>query len=210
MEAEADEDLPISRKYHQEIQNLSSEDDEDEPSSSSESESDNLDNFENMKESPTKNTREKIWSGSVDRREKNHSTSKTYMKKPNLKPMNDSTMRINTHEKTNAKVKESDHYKTVDKANAIKNQESLKPRKAPRKDDGVFVESLLDSIIENGEVHHKEGDNCLPLRFRFDDSEDESSSQKNDEMEGLFQEMDFAFTCEEIGSYTTPTVSFLS
>ncbi|XP_042756939.1 SNF2 domain-containing protein CLASSY 3 isoform X2 [Lactuca sativa] len=205
-EEEADEDLPISRKYHQEIQNLSSEDDEDEPSSSSESESDNLDNFENMKESPTKNTREKIWSGSVDRREKNHSTSKTYMKKPNLKPMNDSTMRINTHEKTNAKVKESDHYKTVDKANAIKNQESLKPRKAPRKDDGVFVESLLDSIIENGEVHHKEGDNCLPLRFRFDDSEDESSSQKNDEMEGLFQEMDFAFTCEEIGSYTTPTV----
>ncbi|CAI9279285.1 unnamed protein product [Lactuca saligna] len=217
-EEEADEDLPIPCKYHEEIQNLSSEDDEDEPSSSSQSESDNLDNFEillqnkrhkqltNMKESPTENTREKIWSGSVDRREKNQSASKTNMKKPNLKPMNDSTMRINTHEKPYAKVKESDHYKTVDKANAVKNQESLNPRKAPRKDDGVFVESLLDSIIENGEVHHKEGDICLPLRFRFDDSEDESSRQKNDEMEGLFQEMEFAFSCEEIGSYTTPTV----
>ncbi|KAI3498403.1 hypothetical protein L1887_34177 [Cichorium endivia] len=143
----------------------------------------------------------------VDRTEKNRAVRKTNMKKVNLKPTNSSTG-FHTHEKTNAKDKASYRYTTIDKANAVKYQESSKPRRVQQKDDGALVDSLLDSVIANGDVHHKEGDDCLALQFRFDDSEDESSSQKSDvlDMEGLFQEMDFALTCEEIGSYKTPLI----
>lgn len=213
-EEEADEDLQISCKYH-EIQDQSTEDDEDESSSSSDSSDDfvfflpnnRVNQLTNWKESPIENTRETVWSGSVDRKEKKHSVRKTNMKKVNLKPTNSSTG-IHTHEKTNAKDKASYRYTTIDKANAVKYQESSKPRRLQQKDDGALVDSLLDSVIANGDVHHKEGDDCLALQFRFDDSEDESSSQKSDvsDMEGLFQEMDFALTCEEIGSYKTPLI----
>ncbi|KAI3796498.1 hypothetical protein L1987_39170 [Smallanthus sonchifolius] len=80
-------------------------------------------------------------------------------------------------------------------------------KKGRRKDDGDSVDAILDSIIKKESVHDKEGGYRIPLKFKFDDSEDEFSSQKTNDsyVEALFQEMDFELQYEEIGSYKTLT-----
>ncbi|KAI3743859.1 hypothetical protein L1987_56926 [Smallanthus sonchifolius] len=190
----------------------STEDDEDEPFSSSESESDDSDDSDFSQENKrphqpaTKNQyskrsdKGKVWSESVDRKEKGPSVNKTNMKKADKKPMDESS----EDEKLNAKEKhEKGRYMKVDKANPIKYKRSEKGR---RKDDAGCVDAILDSFVINEDVHVKKENHCVPLKFRFDDSEDESLSQKADEFDEskrLFEEMDFALTCDEIGSYKT-------
>ncbi|KAI3796499.1 hypothetical protein L1987_39171 [Smallanthus sonchifolius] len=191
----------------------STEDDEDEPFSSSESENDDSDDSDFLQENKRshqpaaknqyskRSDKGKVWSESVDRKEKGPSVNKTSMKRTVKKPKGESS----EDEKQNVKEKhEKGRYMKVDKANPIKYKRSVKGR---RKDDAGSVDAILDSIVINEDVHVKKENNCVPLKFRFDDSEDESLSQKADEFDEskrLFEEMDFALTCDEIGSYKTP------
>ncbi|PWA66337.1 SNF2-related, N-terminal domain-containing protein [Artemisia annua] len=87
----------------------------------------------------------------------------------------------------------------------VKYQESKKRR---LKDACGSVEAILDSIIgRKDDVQEKQGD-CIPLQFRFDESDDESVNQITDESdaEALFQQMNFELQSEEIGSYGNPKV----
>ncbi|XP_024989133.1 SNF2 domain-containing protein CLASSY 3 [Cynara cardunculus var. scolymus] len=186
---------------------------DDERSSSIESENDNSHDSDflprvrktnqprNRKQSHKKNMEEKVLFGSVDRKEKNHSVPKAITKKMDKNPTHCSSD-SDTKGKTNAKHK----------ANGVKHRER-KSKRVLQEENGGSIDVILDSIIRNGGIHGKEGDDDdddyrLPLRFRFDDSEDESLNRKTDDsdVEGLFREMDFELECEEIGSYKTSTV----
>ncbi|KAI3719345.1 hypothetical protein L6452_20242 [Arctium lappa] len=195
------------------LYNQSTEDDK--PSSSIESETNNSHDSDvlppiekpnkqptNTKQSGMKNMEEKALSGSVNRKEKNHSVPKAAMKKMDKKPT-DCSSDTDTNGKTNV-----EHI-----ANSVKQRE-CKSRRVPREENGGFVDAILDSIVGNGGIHDKEGDedddndDRLSLRFRFDDSDDECLSRKTDDsdLERLYREMDFELECEEIGSYKTPMV----
>ncbi|KAI3743858.1 hypothetical protein L1987_56925 [Smallanthus sonchifolius] len=156
----------------------------------SESESHDSDylDYSPPKKKKKKKKKNKVCFGTVERKEKNHFVNKTNMKKQNKKLMDESNY-VHDHEKRNAKNK----YR--------------KFKKGRRKDDGDSVDAILDSIIKKESVHGKEGGYRIPLKFKFDDSEDEFSSQKTNDsyVEALFQEMDFELQSEEIGSYKTPT-----
>ncbi|KAK1425091.1 hypothetical protein QVD17_20435 [Tagetes erecta] len=172
------------------------DDSEDEVTSESESESDDLDDsdfsLENKRpHQPVQNCKEKVLCRSTARIEKNHSMHKTNMIKSDTNPM-DELSDTNVNEKQNAK----------DKVNRVKYRRS---KKGIRRNDGSCVDAILDSILSNVAVNDKKEDYSIPLKFRFDDSEDESSNITTDEWgaEELFQEMEFAQTCEEIGSYAT-------
>ncbi|KAK9051482.1 hypothetical protein SSX86_028109 [Deinandra increscens subsp. villosa] len=151
--------------------------------------------------------KEKVCFGTVERKNKNHIVQKTSMKRKNKKLMDESND-FHVHEKGNVKDKVKGDCMKLDHESVVKYQ---KFRKGRRKDDANSVDAILDSIIKKESVHGKEGGDSIPLQFKFDDSEDECSSQKTNEsyVEDLFQEMDFELASEEIGSYRTPTVSFI-
>ncbi|KAL8268455.1 hypothetical protein R6Q59_002253 [Mikania micrantha] len=144
---------------------------------------------------PTQNSKEKICS------EKHPSGRKTDLKKTDQKPTDESS-EIKVSEKPNAECKIKDCYMKVDKTNRVKDKKS---KMGGKRDYNGRLDDILDSIISNESVHCKKENDCLPLKFRFDDSDDESS-KKTDESNGedLFLEMEFAFNCDEIGSYKIP------
>ncbi|XP_076930558.1 uncharacterized protein LOC143595423 [Bidens hawaiensis] len=143
------------------------------------------------------NNEEQVWSGSVAREEKNPSINKTNMKTTY------ESIDTNVNKKHCAHGKVKGRYTRVDQTNPVKNKMS----KGSRRDNGSCIEAILNSIIINKEVNSRNVDDPLPLFFRFDESEDESS-KKTDEYNGeeLFQEMDFAFKCDEIGTYGIPMI----
>nr|GEW53901.1 SNF2 domain-containing protein CLASSY 3-like [Tanacetum cinerariifolium] len=98
-------------------------------------------------------------------------------------------------------ISESDNL--AEQENAIKDHELKKVR---RKNNGGSANAILDSIIKDKDIHGKENDECIPLKFKFDDSDDDSSSQATNDpdLEGVFQEMGFLLE-EAIDSYRTPT-----
>lgn len=130
---------------------------------------------------------------SINRKEKGHSVKKE---------MDDLIDDIDTHEKANAKGNVRGPYMTN---NGVKYQRSKEGR---RKDNGGSIDAILASVIGKEDVHEKEGGSCIPLKFRFDDSDDESVSKITDEsdVEALFQQFDFELQSEEIGSYGNPKV----
>ena len=190
------------RKYDYESQNSAKSD----SSWSSKSESDNLGDFEYSlpnKKVFVENIKEEDWFGSVDSKESTHSLPITNMKKMSEKPM-DSFPDIYADDKTNVNGELKDHYIKAEQENDIKDHEL---KKVGRKKAGGSANAILDSIIKREDIHGKENDECIPLKFKFDDSDDDSSSQATNDpnVDGLFQEMGFLLECEEIGSYKTPT-----
>ncbi|KAK1425092.1 hypothetical protein QVD17_20436 [Tagetes erecta] len=119
--------------------------------------------------------------------DKGPAVNTTNMEKTDKKPMDESSD-TSVEEKQNADPIKQEKYE-----------------KCRQRDD---VEATLDSIISDEDVEDKKEDYCIPYKFRFYDSEDESTNQNTDEWgaEALFQEMDFSLTCEEVGSSTTPKV----
>nr|GFA30286.1 lysine-specific demethylase 5D isoform X1 [Tanacetum cinerariifolium] len=74
------------------------------------------------------------------------------------------------------------------------------------KNDGGSVNAILDLIIKDEDIHGKANDECIPLKFKFDDSDDDSSSQatNDSDVEGVFQEKRILLE-EAIDSYRTAT-----
>ncbi|KAL8227943.1 hypothetical protein R6Q57_015527 [Mikania cordata] len=197
---EADDDNNGSQNDAKASSLQSTEDDEDDLFTSSESESDDLDDSDfslvnKRLHQPTQNSKEKICS------EKNPSVRKTDLKKTDHKLMDESS-EIKVSQKPNAECKIKDCYMKVDKTNRVKDKKS---KMGGKRDYNARLDDILDSIISNEGVQCKKENDCLPLKFRFDDSDDESS-KKTDESNGedLFLEMEFAFNCDEIGSYKIP------
>nr|GEX84175.1 SNF2 domain-containing protein CLASSY 3-like [Tanacetum cinerariifolium] len=93
----------------------------------------------------------------------------------------------------------------IEQENAIKYYELKKVRP---KNEGGSANAILDSIIKDEDIHGKANDECIPLKLKFDDSDDDSSSQTTNDpdVEGLFQEMGFLIA-EAIDSYRTPTLT---
>nr|GFA98051.1 reverse transcriptase domain-containing protein [Tanacetum cinerariifolium] len=89
--------------------------------------------------------------------------------------------------------------------NAIKDYELKKVR---RKNEGGSANAILDSIIEDEHIHGKANDECIPFKFKVDDSDDDSLSQATNDpdVEGVFQEIRFLIE-EAIDSYRTPTLT---
>nr|GFB43331.1 ARID DNA-binding domain-containing protein [Tanacetum cinerariifolium] len=50
-------------------------------------------------------------------------------------------------------------------------------KKVRRKNEGGSANAILDSIIKDEDIHGKANDECIPLKFKFNDSDDDSSSQ---------------------------------
>ncbi|PWA93708.1 SNF2-related, N-terminal domain-containing protein [Artemisia annua] len=153
------------------------------------------------KQSPSSNTKD-LFSGSVkkkvaeqDEKEKVRSINRNDHSVN--KEIDDLIDGIDTHENANAKGQVRGPYMTD---NGVKYQRSKKGRP---KDNGGSIDAILASIIGKEDVHEKEGGSCIPLKFRFDDSDDESASQITDEsdVEALFQQIDLELQSEEIGSY---------
>ncbi|KAJ0954859.1 putative DNA helicase chromatin remodeling SNF2 family [Helianthus annuus] len=181
---------------------------EDVPIDSSESESDDLDDTDllSVNKRPhrrTQNDKEKAWSGSASRKEKSPSVHKTNTKSTCQIPRDESSD-TEVNEKQNAIDKVISRYLKGDKAKSVK---SGKFKKGGRRDVAACINAILESVINNEEDHITQEDECLPSHFKFDDTEDESS-QKSIESNGeeLFEEMEFALKCEEVGSYRIPQV----
>nr|GEX92711.1 hypothetical protein [Tanacetum cinerariifolium] len=131
---------------------------------------------------------------SINRKEKGRSVKKE---------MDDLIDDIDTHEKANAKGKVRGPYMTDNIEKGVKYQAA---KKGKRKDVGGSIDAILDSIIgQEDDVQEKEGDDCIPLKFRFDESDDESEEiTYESDVEALFQQMNFELQAEEIGSYGNP------
>nr|GEW95164.1 SNF2 domain-containing protein CLASSY 3-like [Tanacetum cinerariifolium] len=145
------------------------------------------------KEAPKVRTgKEKV--RSINRKEKGRSVKKE---------MDDLIDDIDTHEKANAKGKVRGPYMTDNIEKGVKYQAS---KKGKRKDVGGSIDAILDSIIgQEDDVQEKKGDDCIPLKFRFDESDDESEEiTYESDVEALFQQMNFELQSEEIGSYGNP------
>ncbi|KAM0004091.1 putative SNF2 domain-containing protein CLSY/DRD1 [Helianthus debilis subsp. tardiflorus] len=181
---------------------------EDVPIDSSESESDDLDDTDllSVNKRPhrrTQNDKEKVWSGSASRKEKSPSVRKPNMKNTCQIPMDESSD-TEVNEKQNTIDELISRYVKGDKAKSVKNG---KFKKGGRRDVAACINAILESVINNEEDHITQEDECLPSHFKFDDTEDESS-QKSIESNGeeLFEEMEFALKCEEVGFYRIPQV----
>ncbi|KAJ9563450.1 hypothetical protein OSB04_008610 [Centaurea solstitialis] len=159
-------DFLLNKRLHEHTSNtdtgLHQSTEHNEPSTSIQSESesshgsDSLPSTEKSNQQPTKNMKEK----------------KAITKRTDKKPTD-----CSSDTDTNGKTSE-EHI-----ANGVKHRER-KIRRVPREEKGGSVDAILDSIVVNGDVHGKEGDDdddnsvrVLPLRFRFDDSDDESSRE---------------------------------
>nr|XP_043625771.1 SNF2 domain-containing protein CLASSY 3-like [Erigeron canadensis] len=154
----------------------------------------------------------KIRSGLAERKKKNRSSTKGvnyYYDDDDEDPLTSIGRERNKNQSTtkNQLPKETKREKnsncSAQKANMKKMYEK------PMSKSSGSIDDILDSVIKNKAGLGENGGDCLPLKFRFEDSEDESMSQKTDEFnaEGLFEEMDFVLDCEEIGSYRTPMVN---
>ncbi|XP_071709009.1 SNF2 domain-containing protein CLASSY 3-like [Rutidosis leptorrhynchoides] len=189
--------------------------------SSSESESDDSDDstFSPLKKSSKQSTLQKQSksntkkdqkatnkSSGIDANEKTNAEDK--LKKSSTKGSFQSTKderssSSDTKEMKNVKANLKGHYEKFDKSNGAKYQESVK---RGRKDKVGSVEAILNSITRNVDDHDEKG---IKYIFRFDDSDDESSIKKDYydlEAERLFEDMEFAFTCDEMDSYKTHMV----
>ncbi|KAK9051483.1 hypothetical protein SSX86_028110 [Deinandra increscens subsp. villosa] len=167
---------PTTEKNGEASSLQSSEDDEDELFSSSESEIDDMDDCDFLLE-----------------HKKKHQSTQSHKEKAGLKKTDKKPM---------------DCYKKIDKTSSVKHKKS---KKDGGKDDSGCVDAILDSIMSNEDVHEdvpgEKEDEYLPLQFRFDDSDNDSSQVTNESNgEDLFKEMEFAFQCDEMGSYRTPKV----
>ncbi|KAF5761259.1 hypothetical protein HanXRQr2_Chr16g0762971 [Helianthus annuus] len=204
--------LPVSCKYdrgsRKDTKASSFQFTEDVPIDSSERESDDLDGADLLPVNKrphrrTQNDKEKVWSGSASRKEKSPS-----VRKPNMK----NTCQIPMDEPSDTEVNEKQN--TIDelisrnvKGDIAKSVKSGKFKKGGRRDVAACINAILESVINNEEDHITQEDECLPSHFKFDDTEDESS-QKSIESNGeeLFEEMEFALKCDEVGSYRIPQV----
>nr|GEY85459.1 lysine-specific demethylase 5D isoform X1 [Tanacetum cinerariifolium] len=108
------------------------------------------------------------------------------------------------NESQNGAKSDSSCYITSESDNLGDFEYSLPNKKT--KNDGGSANAILDSIIKDEDIHGKANDECIPLKFKFDDSDDDSLSQATNDLdvEGVFQEMGFLLE-EAIDSYKTPT-----
>nr|GEV37293.1 hypothetical protein [Tanacetum cinerariifolium] len=201
-EEEAYEDLQMSKQNGNESQNS----EKSGSSCSIKSERENLGDFEYSlpnKKVFVESIKKEDWFRSVGSQESTHSLPLTNMKKMSKKAL-DSFPNNYANEKASVNGELMDHYMKAEQENVIKDHELKKVR---RKMDGGSANAILDLIIKDEGLHGKANDECIPLKFKFDESDDDSSSQATNDpdVEGVFQEMGFPLDCEAIGSYRTPT-----